>query len=278
MERFKTWLILILLAVVVVSLTMCIRLSHKNTTSGVIPDANINSPISAPILKQYKDKAGVNHVVIDPKANEIMRSEAQRVASPIADKIRRERDSLAAALALKPKQIEGYTAVIMAASQDSVRFMKRTIDSLRRLTYYYKDKYLSLVVRTSSQSDTTLVGNSFDFAYDADLRTVDYWKRRKVLGLPIGLKEYYTDISSSDPRMLIRGVEKFTVQRKMPAFGLRVQAMGAYNFLTEAYSAGLGLRLDIGDFNTSINYLYNIQQQRFVPTLLTRYDLLQFGR
>src|SRR4051812_28559200 len=118
MERIKTWLILALLAGFVVSLTMCIRLTRKHNPSGVLPDATTGSAISVPFKKVYTDSAGRQHVVIDAKANEIIRSEVRRVASPIAEKIIRERDSLAIAVSLKPKQIEGYTAVIMAASRD----------------------------------------------------------------------------------------------------------------------------------------------------------------
>lgn len=244
----------------------------------VLPSIAIAGPADAQVLHQYIDSAGSQHVVINADVNEIQRSELNRAAAPIAQLIKAKMDSVAAAMDVKLKNLNGYTAVVFSASADSVRILRRTVDSLKRQTFYYRDKYLALTFRAGSLSDS-LTASNFDFSYNVDLRTVDYDRRDKLLGLRVGRRRYFTDISSSDPRVRIKGVEKFTIARRAPAFGLRVQALASYNFTTRNYAAGAGVRLDVGDrFNAGLNYTYNFGLGSWTPIIYTKYDILQFGR
>lgn len=241
----------------------------------VMPNIAQNSAAAVPIVDTYVDASGAHHTVVETTLQQLARN---RAVDMVNSSLRPIVDSLTAALGIKTKQLEGYAAVSVTARQDNTQLKDRIIDSLKRQTFYYKDRYLSLVFRAGSPSDS-LTASSFDFAYDVDLRTVDYMKRRKFLGLAIGRKQYFTDISSSDPRVRVRGVEKFTIPRRVPAFGLRVQALASYNFFTQNYAAGVGLRLDAGDrFNAGINYSYNFGLNTFTPIIYTKYDLVQFGR
>ena len=248
------------------------KLSAKHPPMPAGPVAT--SAIAVPIIDTYVDAAGVQHAVVDASTTAQIRRETERVAAPIAAKI----DSISKAVGIKPSQLDGYTAAQFAVVRDSIAFLSRTLDAERRQTRTYKDKYLSLLVRDPVAGDTTDAGN-FDFAYNADLKVVDYSTRRTFLGIPIGRRKYFTDISSSDPRLKIRGVDKLTVARNTPALGFRLQALGTYNVETRSYSAGLGVRFDIGDrFNTGVNYTYSFLRNLWVPAVYAKYDLLQFGR
>ena len=229
-------------------------------------------PPAAPLLN-YKDSAGRSHVVLDRDAGEQIDREATTVANKVIGLVA---DSIGAGI--KEKNIEGAMIVKLGASRDSIRFLRRTIDSLQHQVFTYQDEYLRLTMRAPAPGDTANNGD-FDFAYNADLRFVDYWKRDKVLGLNVGKKRYFTDISSSDPRMTIKGVDKFTIQRTVPQFGFRIQALAAYNFETQGYSAGAGVRFDAGDrFNAGLNYTYSFTLNKWIPITYVKYDLLQFGR
>ena len=240
-----------------------------------MPHASTASAASVPIVDTYTDEAGVNHAVVETTLTQLWRNKA---VDMVNSSLRPIVDSLTASLGIKSKQLEGYTAIIATAKSDSVRILRRTVDSLKRQTFEYKDRYLKLVFRAGSTTDS-LTASNFDFQYDVDLQTVDYMKRKRLFGLAIGRKQYFTDISSSDPRVRIRGVEKFSIPRRMPAFGLRVQALASYNVYTQNYAAGLGLRLDAGDrFNAGVNMTYNFGIGSVTPIIYTKYDLVQFGR
>lgn len=233
-----------------------------------------DSSITVPVISRYTDSAGVEHAVIDAHVN----AEISRQSAEFARKVEPILDSVARLANVKPSQVEGYASISFGATRDSVRFLTHTVDSLRRVTRSYRDKYLTLLVRDPVPEDTADKGN-FDFAYNADLRTVDYSRKRKFLGLRIGKREYFTDISSSDPRLKIKGTERFTIQRRVPALGFRLQALTSYNLETRGQTLGLGVRFDVGDrFNTGVNYTYSFLLHDWLPTLYAKYDLLQFGR
>lgn len=250
---------------------------YRNVTAvkPALPNSSSGSAAAVPIVDTYTDASGAHHAVVETTLQQLGRN---RAVDMVNSSLRPIVDSLKMAIGIKEKQLEGYTAITAMARQDNVQVKDRIIDSLKRQTFYYKDRYLSLVFRAGSPTDS-LTASSFDFAYDVDLRTVDYMKRKKILGLAVGRKQYFTDISSSDPRVRVKGAEKFTIPRRMPPFGLRVQALASYNFFTQNYAAGLGLRLDAGDrFNAGANMTYNFGLNIWTPIIYTKYDIVQFGR
>jgi hypothetical protein len=216
----------------------------------------------------YKDSAGYSHFVYNPSQITVTKKEAIRQLSPFID-------SVAAALNVKSKQIESSAIIETVAKADSVPFYKKQVDSLKRLVFFYKDKNLKLTVRTGNPTDTLDTGN-FDFSYDADLKINQYWKRKKVLGLNIGSKQHFTDISSNDPRATIGSLKTFTIKQNLPSVGFRMGAQVNYNFATNTFSPGIGFRFDANRFSLNGIYYYNTQHNDWRPVLSLRYDVIQF--
>lgn len=239
------------------------------TPSVITRVVNLDSSFNAPIVSEYKDSDKLKHVVVNTKINSIIEKEATKKASELQPII----NSIAKSIDVKPNQIEGGITVSTQLLQDSIEFLKKQVDNANKTTYYYKDKYLSLAVRTNNSD--TLDKGSFDFAYNADLNIVQYWKRNKILGIPLGAKNSFTDISSNDPRVSILGVKKYTVVQKEPEFGLRLQALGAYNFNNKIFSTGPSLRFDFLKSSLRGSYLYNFQTKQWSPTISLEKDLLR---
>ena len=281
MERLKTYALVALLfccfGIAWYALHLRKQLAICNRPRPALPDAGTAAaPASVPIVDTYTDAAGNQHAVIaDEQTQHLIRSEALQITAPF----RRVIDSLSQALAIKPRDVEGYTAVQLKMARDSVRFLTRTIAANGVISRTFQDKYLKLTVRDLSDSTGNDSLGDFDLQYDADLKFVEYSKQKRFLGIPISRKRYYTDISSNDPRVKIKGVDKFTIQRSEPAFGLRIQALTTYNFETQSWGAGVGSRLDVGErFNLGVNYLYNFTRKDWVPAAYVKYDILQIGR
>ncbi len=283
MERLKSYAILLLaiclMCFAYYSHTLKRDLALCRAPHPPMPEVSavLTSPVAVPIIDTYTDAAGKQHaVIVDAQTRDISRQKALDITSPFLRII----DSQAKALQVKPQQIESYLAVQLKVARDSVRFLTKAVEAGVQ-TRTFKDQFLSLVVREALPADSadTTDNTTFDFAYDADLKFVEYSKQKKFLGIPISARKYYTDISSSDPRLRIKGVEKFTIQRRVPALGFRVQALTTYNFDTHQPAAGVGTRFDIGErFNLGVNYLYNFSRETWVPAGYAKYDILQFGR
>jgi hypothetical protein len=174
---------------------------------------------------------------------------------------------------IKPEQIIDYKLI---NSRTEARALKaeRMVDSLRRETFFYKDRYLQLAYRRGDPADTTDKG-TFDFAYDADLNVTQYSTRGKLLGLPIGAKKMYTDIYSADPRTTIRGLKTFRVEQKLPQYGFRLQLVTNYSLRTELLQFGLGAQLDLGRLSIVGTQYYSPKENAFNPNIGARYDLIR---
>lgn len=141
----------------------------------------------------------------------------------------------------------------------------------------FDDSYVRLRVQVPALEDTTSNG-TFDLNYNADLQAVEYSTVRRVLGIPVSTRRYFTDISGSDPRMTIRGAEKFTIARRVPPLGFRVQALTTYN-PERGIGYGVGTRFDAGErFNMGANWIYSPQRTGGDFSVYAKYDLLQWGR
>lgn len=226
--------------------------------------------------KKWIDINGVEHLTIDKeKTEEKINQGALQVASEIVGIIV---DSMQIYYAVKAKNVEGIETFKFTASRDSVKYLTRIVDSLNNQVFHYKNRYFSLTSRIPSPTDLTEKGE-FDYRYNAELVKLDYVKRDKIIGLRIGKRRFYTDISSTDSNMTIGGYKNYTIERKVPQFGFRLQALNAYNATTKDFSLGLGVRLDIGDkFNAGVNYNYNLGIDKWTPIIYAKYDLMQFGR
>ena len=220
----------------------------------------------------YRDSEGIQHVVVQDKVSNIISQEATKAATQIAEKL----IPVAEELGVKPNQLISGTEISLETLRDSIKFLKRELNTANQLVYSYKDKYLSLNVK-ANPFDTADLG-TFDMKYDVDLKIAQYWKRNKVLGLAIGSKQSFTDISSSDPRTTVMGVKKYTVVQPEPQYGLRIQAVGSYNNAMHSFSVGPGARFDLGFMKGSLrgSYLYNTQTNKWGWSVSVDKDLIRF--
>lgn len=243
----------------------------KAKTPAVITKVvHLDSSFEAPVISAYRDSNRVEHVVVSTKINSIIEKEATQKASELKPIV----DNIAKSLDIKSNQLEGGMQINTRILQDSIKFLRKQLDNANRTTYYYKDKYLSLAVRTSDNSDT-LDNGSFDFSYDASLNITQYWKRNKFIGLPLGAKHSFTDISSNDPRVTISGVRKYTVVQKEPEFGIRLQALGAYDMNMKSLSTGPSIRFDFLKSSLRGSYLYSFKTREWSPVISLEKDIFR---
>jgi hypothetical protein len=221
---------------------------------------------NAPV-KVYKDIQGVEH--------KIYLQQPSLTKKEVISKNLPYIDSVAEALSIKAKQLESVTTISTETRGDSIPFLQKKIDSLQRLVFFYNDKYLRLTVRTNPKSDTLAMDN-FDFQYNDSLSIRQYWNRKSVLGLNLGSKQYFTDISSTDPRTTIGGLKTITIKQNMPSVGFRIQAVTNFNFITHSLSPGVGFRFDAHRFSLNGIYYFNTSIEQWVPVVGLRYDIIQF--
>ncbi|GAA4341584.1 hypothetical protein GCM10023149_53970 [Mucilaginibacter gynuensis] len=221
---------------------------------------------AATIINRYIDTAGRKHVVVEDDENKLKNNWYQNGTAISGGLI----DTVAQALNIARKQLQEITQVATVTKYEKLK-AERKYDSLQRLTYYYKDKYLQLAYRPARPGDTTDNGQ-FDFAYNDSLHVVQYWKRKWLLGA----KKSYVDIFSSDPRTTVNGVKRLVVEQKEPTFGLRVQAVSNYSFSRKLLNVGPGLQFDFKRFSLVGTYYYDVDANQWRPSIGARYDLIRF--
>lgn len=223
------------------------------------PDLNL------PPAKTYTDTAGRNHAVYSAEKNKIIEGEADRI---VQQQLKPTVDSIAKSNGIKPKQVEGYMVISTTSQGLELKAMAKEMDSLRRLTIYYKDKYLELAYRPADPKDTTDLG-SFDYKYNADLAIDQYWKRSFFLGAG----KSYLDIYSNDKRTTINGVKRLSIIQPPSTLGARLEALTSYNFHTRDLLPGAGVRFDIGKFTARGAMFYNTTEKLFIPTIEGAYTI-----
>ena len=241
-----------------------------NSIPEMSKNITLDSAFGVTPLKEYRDKDSIQHVVIDERTNKMIENEAALKAKELQPAI----NAIAQNLGIQSKQVESSTTISTEISQDSIDALNHTIDSLtHKEVYDYRDKNLTLTFNRDS-----FAKGQFGFSYDADLNINQYWQRNKVLGLRLGSKVSYTDISSNDPRVTIKGIKKFIVKQKEPSYGGRIQLRSAYNDITKTFSFGPAARVDIDPIKGSFagSYLYNTQTKTWGLSLTFDKDLIRF--
>lgn len=217
----------------------------------------------AKVIARQVDQFGSEHVTISAAENIYPSSIFKEPAVSVG-----LIDTVAMALKIKTKQVEELLRVNSTLSIRNAKAFYQ-IDSLKRRTIQYRDKYVSIAY-TPDTIDT--VAGSFDFKYNADLKIAQYYKRNWFLGA----KKSYIDVWSQDSRVRINGVDRFQVEQKDPAFGLRVQATSAYHPKNGIYGVGGGARIDLGRFSINPNYMYYPKSGTWSPNIQVNYDLIRF--
>ncbi|WP_207426008.1 hypothetical protein [Pedobacter sp. SYSU D00535] len=260
---FMTAALCVLLAIY--SFTLHKKLSQKEKV-----EQTVSSKIQeeAKIISRKVDAAGLEHVTIEAAGNIIPKAQANAAVSEGI------LDTTAMAIGILKKQIENLLVVNSTLKADNLRAIQR-LDERQNPVYSYQDKYLNLNYTPGDPTDTADKG-SFDFQYNADLTITQYWKRNKVLGLPLGSKNSYIDIYSNDPRTIVNGVKKLTVQQEQPLLGLRVQGVTSYDFTSGTLRPGAEIQFDAGRASFTGAYLYDPITDKWRPTVTGRYDLIRF--
>ena len=181
-------------------------------------------------------------------------------------------DSVANVLKVAKTQIEYYKRIYSTTS-DSLLVARKQLNSSGKPIYTYNDKYVALKYTPSVD---TISAGTFDFSYNADLQITQYTKRNKFLGLPIGAKKSYIDISSSDQRTKINGLKTLQIEKQEPFFGLRGQLSVNYNPQTGTYGFGPAVRLDLGRLSLQGNYMHYPGTGNWRPSINANFDLIRF--
>lgn len=243
-------------------------IEHSKREKAENQSANNQKVVSqaATIINRYIDTSGRNHVVINSSEN-VLPANWYKNGTAISGGLI---DTVAKALDIAKKQLQEVTQIATTTQAQKLK-AERMIDSLKRLTYYYKDKYLQLAYRPAASGDSTDQGQ-FDFKYNDSLNVIQYWKRKTFLSA----KKSYIDIYSNDPRTTINGVKRLVVQQNEPAFGLRVQAVSNYSFSRKLLNVGPGVQFDFKRFSLVGTYYYDFDANSWRPTIGARYDLVRF--
>jgi hypothetical protein len=149
--------------------------------------------------------------IIEEKNNELTRwrdaegNEHARVLVLEKEKVflMKEVDSISQVLGIKPKQVVKYVKgdlLIDTVLRDTGKlvvlvdtvYKNGKLDTVKHITYN-DPPHLSI--------DAT--DDSIKVRLNAQINTVEYFKRKKVLGLAIGKKTYYEDISTNNPYISI---------------------------------------------------------------------------
>ena len=222
----------------------------------------------AKIIARKVDQQGLEHVIAEAAGKILPRSTAKAAVSVGI------LDTSAMAIGILKKQIENLTVISTRLMAENLK-AHQALDAYNKPVYKYSDKNLQAEFKPGDPADTTDKG-SFNFIYDADLTITQYWKRNRVLGLPIGTKNSYIDIYSNDPRATIKGLKRLTVKQNQPRLGLRVQGITSYNIQRGLILPGAGLQFDIGRFSVQGNYVYDAQEEYWIPSVTGRYDIVRF--
>ena len=232
-------------------------------------------------VKNYTDPNGNLHYVYEDKKPVGSIKQVVNAApgdDPLLIRFKYIVDSMAHLICVKDKQIEGYMSIGSTVKYDNTPFLERKIDSLEgelQVASYYKGEYLTLTSRSGNLRDSNSKG-SFDYTYKSVITAVPYWKRKKILGLSIGSKLHYMDLTSPDPHATINGVNKYSIRLPEQALGFHINARAAYSTITNSFSSGVGAQFDFGRNYLNIAYIYNWKEGRFRPVFTFAHDLIQF--
>lgn len=238
------------------------------TTEAVLKDP------TAPLVDRFKDSLKQNHAVFNNTDN-VVNGKVVAVSKELID-------TIAKASNIKPSQITNWQQV---ATTTEAKLLKaeRAVDSLRRVTYFYKDQYVRLGYTPGNPADTTDRG-TFDFSYNAVLSNTEYKTGGKIFGLQVFQPKIYTDIYSNDPRTTINGYRTFRVYKETTPYGLSLDAVGRYTFGNKregeakqdpTAEVGLGLKFNAGRTTFTGDSYFNPKTSAFTHQVGTRISIFK---
>jgi len=160
----------------------------------------------------WKDKYGNEHVQVE-----------QLVLDK--EKMKEEVDSIAKVLEIKPKTITKYVktkaridTIVRAEVREVPKFDTVWLADGSFRVDTITERSLDFVDRTRNPPPLEIhaKGDSIDVKVNMDLNVVDYDKRAKILGLRIGKKHHYTDISTNNPYVKFDGAQVYKKVERPP--------------------------------------------------------------
>jgi hypothetical protein len=269
MNKLKNTLIVILTAgLLITSYFAWYYHGQKNNAETKTVKNQKTVELAANIISRMVDSSGRNHTTISASGN-VLPNDWYKDGTAIKGGFI---DTVARALNIKnKKQLEEVTQISIKNEARALKAEKK-VDSLQRITFFYKGKYMQLAYRPPMRPTDTTDQGQFDYKYNDSITVVQYWKRKWILGA----KKSYIDIFSNDPNATVNGVKRMVVEQKEPTFGLRVQAVGNYSFSRKLLNIGPGLQFDFKRFSLVGTYYYDFDANQFRPSVGARYDLIRF--
>lgn len=216
--------------------------------------------IATKIVERYVASDGTKHTVIQPEA--LTRQQAKN----FLDNDTYVNDTLVKALDIAKNKISELSRINADLIITSKGTVSEPTNPLSPVTG--ADKWLNW---TYNPLDTTL-----GIKYDLDLNIVGFNKRKKILGLGIGDKEYFEDLSSPDKRLTIKGVDRYIKPVDKSNFAFRLSILSRYNLTTGSGRVGPNAELDYKRFTLGSSYVYVPGVDRWEWVIEPKFRLVSF--
>lgn len=265
MKKFIPYFIIVLLAIAVYYLlSRGDRVVYLKTGS---------TKIDTVYQDRWIDAQGRDHSVIETdgviKTPEQI-SDPTRPSGPI--------DTAAKALNIAVEQIQQLTAMNIRSESRAMK-AEKIVDSLKKtISFNFTGKYLNLTYHPADSATLDVFPNGrFDYRYISDLRWVQYYRQKKLLGIPIGVKRSYTDFYLADTNAYIAPeITRITVNEHIPKAAGRIQASSSINLETGSYGFGPAAQIDFGRLSLQYQYLYYPINDRWTPNININFDGIKF--
>jgi hypothetical protein len=243
---------------------------YYHCLNGIPYISQVTLPGDTVEIVRYRDSSGISHIITDPAFREVIHREALNQSSPLRPYL----DTIARALSIKSDQVEQVTILSTRMKEDNTVLKEQVAqlkDSIRN--YTFNDKWLKAILKVPGTQNPGIDSATLDMTYDADLNIKQYSKRKRLLGLPIGELQSFTDIGSNDPRTTIKNRKVFTFKQVQPIYGLRGQIRASFTPSTSSLSIGPALRFDVQNISIGATLYYNFTDNRFRPNLTADYTV-----
>ncbi|OOQ57135.1 hypothetical protein [Mucilaginibacter pedocola] len=222
---------------------------------------------AATIINHYLDTNSRQHTVIAADENKLPAKWYKNGTAISGGLV----DTVTKALNIAKKQLIEITRIAGTVRAEKLK-AERKYDSLQRITYFYKDKYLQLSFRPALKNSDTTDNGEFSFRYNDSINIVKYWKRKWFLGA----KKNYIDIFSNDARTTINGVDRLIVEQHKPDLEISLQMTGNYAPYRHLFYFGPGVQLNFDRFSVIGDYHYDFSARNWQPSVATRFDIVKF--
>lgn len=274
--KLSQTLIIVILTVLLIGAIgwACIERNKRTDREKDLQSVEVLTNPAAPEVKRFTDSLKQNHATFDNTDN-VVDGKTVAVSKPLLDTIAKMSN-------IKPGQVTNWQQVAMTTEAKLLKAQK-TVDSLRRVTYRYKDQYVDLGYTPGNPADTTDRG-TFNFSYNAVLSSTEYKSGGKILGVQVFQPHIYTDIYSNDPRTTINGYKTFRINKDRPVYGLSLDLLARHKFgnkkqgedkIEPSTEPGLGLKFNAGRTTFTGDTYFNPRTNNFSHEVGTRISIFK---